>query len=152
MSELATALIHPAAPPPVAWWPPAPGWWALMLLALLLGLSLPWLLYRLKLRGQRRKAARQALQSISTELTDQQWLSEVNNLLKRLLKKRGELAATRLYGQAWLDYLCQHYPRPQRQALEPLAADLYRKSPQLPPQQRQALERELQRWLRHNHA
>ena len=144
-------LIPPSAPPPIPWWPPAPGWWVLMALTLLLALSLPWLWVHWQRRSARRLRAQDALRGISGSLPDQQWLTEINTLLKRLLKQRGDLAATRLYGQAWLDYLCQHYPRPQRQSLEPLAGDLYRQSPHLSAQQRLALQRELRRWLRHNH-
>ena len=61
------------------------------------------------------------------------------------------LEQTRLFGQQWLEYLCGTYPRAQRHVLRPLAADLYRQTPELTPEQRRALLRELRRWLRHNH-
>jgi len=150
-SALQAALIHPVAPPPVPWWPPAPGWWLLFALILIsLGL-MPWLRSTLRRRTQRGQQAQRVLEQIPYQLNDQQWLSAINLQLKRLCKSKGHEAATRLYGSAWLDYLCQHYPRPQRGPLEPLASDLYRPAPDLSSQQRQALLRELRRWLRHNH-
>lgn len=149
--QLLATLMHPAAPPPIPWWPPAPGWWGLMAVLGLVAMLVPWLLMRWRRRSAIKLRAQQALRDIPASLTDQQWLTEVNSLLKRLLKQRGDLAATRLFGQAWLDYLCAHYPRPQRQSLEPLAAGLYRQTPNLTDQQRRDLQRELRRWLRHNH-
>lgn len=152
MSEvLLNSLIHPSAPAPIHWWPPAPGWWLVLGALCLLGLTAPLLMVRWRRRSAIKLRAQQALRDIPASLTDQQWLTEVNTLLKRLLKQRGDLAATRLFGQAWLDYLCAHYPRPQRSSLEPLAADLYRQTVQLSALQRRNLQRELRRWLRHNH-
>lgn len=152
MSEaLFQSLIHPAAPAPVPWWPPAPGWWVLLVLALTLALALPWLVLHWKRLGAQRRRTSRALGNIPAELPDQQWLSEINSLLKRLLIRRGEVAPTRLFGEQWLEYLCTGYPRPQRSHLEPLAADLYRQAPNLTREQRRALLRELRRWLRHKH-
>lgn len=149
--ELYAQLVHPAAPPPIPWWPPAPGWWLILAILLLLALLTPWLIMRWRRRSAVKLRAQQALRDIPATLTDQQWLAEVNTLLKRLLKQRGDAAATRLFGQQWLDYLCANYPRPQRRSLEPLAAELYRQTPELTQQQRRDLQRELRRWLRHNH-
>lgn len=145
------SLIHPTAPEPIPWWPPAPGWWILFALALAIAFGLPWLALRWKKHNTRRRWTSQALKDIPTDLPDQQWLSEINILLKRLLIRRGEVAPSRLFGEQWLDYLCQGYPRPQRRHLQPLAADLYRQAPNLSRDQRRALLRELRRWLSHNH-
>lgn len=149
---LAQQLVHPLPPPPVSWWPPAPGWWIVAALALLLTLCVPRLVRRLRSRSERRQYARHALAEVSPELDDQAWLAGLNTLIKRTLKKRGLDAPTRLYGDAWLDYLCQSYPRAQRAILEPLAADLYRPTLHLTIAQRRALLTELRRWMRHNHA
>lgn len=145
------SLIHPSAPEPVSAWPPAPGWWLLLALALAFGLSLPWFALRWRQLAARRRDTRQALKDIPSDLPDQQWLSEINSLLKRLLIRRGDVAPTRLFGEQWLQYLCDSYPRPQRSYLAPLAGDLYRQTPNLSREQRRALIRELRRWLRHNH-
>ncbi|GGD09703.1 DUF4381 domain-containing protein [Halopseudomonas salina] len=145
------SLIHPVAPPPVPWWPPAPGWWILLVLALVTAFALPWLILRWKRLVAHRRKTNQALKDIPADLPDQQWLSEINSLLKRLLIRRGEVTPTRLFGKQWLDYLCSSYPRPQRSYLAPLAADLYRQAPNLTREQRRALVRELRRWMRHNH-
>ena len=145
------SLIHPMAPEPRSWWPPAPGWWALLTLLVTISFLLPWAVIRWKKFNIKRRGTNQALKDISADLSDQQWLSEINSLLKRLLLRRGEVAPTRLFGEQWLNYLCQGYPRPQRSHLAPLAADLYRQAPNLSDDQRRALLRELRRWLSHNH-
>lgn len=149
--QLQSQLLHPVAPPPVSWWPPAPGWWLLAGLLVLLLLLLPWLIHSLRgQRSRRRRQARQALAGIPAQLTDSQWLAAVNVRIKQLLRQQGNEAATRLYGTAWLDFLCTSYPSPQRSALQPLAEDLYRPGLQLSPEQRQQLLRELRRWMRHH--
>jgi hypothetical protein len=112
---------------------------------------LPWAVMRWKKFNIKRRGTNQALKDIPADLSDQQWLSEINSLLKRLLLRRAEVAPTRLFGEQWLNYLCQGYPRPQRSYLAPLAADLYRQAPNLSDDQRRALLRELRRWLSHNH-
>ncbi len=149
--QLQTQLLHPVAPPPVSWWPPAPGWWALTGFLLLLLLLLPWLRHSLRRhKSRRRRQARQVLAEIPDHLPDAQWLAAVNVRIKQLLRQRGDEAATRLYGDVWLDYLCSRHPNSQRNALQPLAEDLYRPDLTLSPEQRQMLLRELRRWMRHN--
>jgi len=88
--------------------------------------------------------------SIPPGLSDSHWLAEVNIRIKQLLKQRGEDAATRLYGEAWLDYLCSRYPNARRSVLQPLAADLYRPQVQLGDEARDALLHELRQWMRHD--
>jgi hypothetical protein len=149
--SLYQSLIHPMAPEPIPWWPPAPGWWGLLAVALIVSFLLPWAALRWEKHRKQKRGTHQALKDIPADLPDQQWLSEINSLLKRLLLRRGEVTPTRLFGEQWLNYLCQGYPRPQRACLEPLAADLYRQAPNLSRDQRRALLRELRRWLSHNH-
>jgi len=148
---LQAQLTHPAAPPPIPWWPPAPGWWLLAIALLLLALILPWAVRQVRRRQRRqRRPGWRVLADVPANLPDALWLAAINTRLKQLLKQRGEIAATRLFGEAWLDYLCQRYPQAQRQALQPLAADLYRPQVELSPAQRQALVSELRRWMRHH--
>lgn len=144
-------LMPPVAPPPIPWWPPAFGWWLLLGLALVLALLLPLLGRRIRLRRKRRQRAQTLLAGIPDTLPDREWLTALNILLKRVAKHQGALPATRLHGEAWLDYLCESYPKPQRSALVPLATGLYQQAPELTPDQRAQLRRELRRWLRHNH-
>lgn len=149
MEALQQQLIAPAAPPPIGWWPPAPGWWALAAVLLLLSLLVPWLLRRRRRRN--RRAARHSARTfpqIPAGLSDSQWLAEINIHLKQALRQRGEEHATRLYGEAWLDYLCRR-PGSNRAALQPLAADLYKPRASLTAEQRDALVRELRLWVRH---
>jgi len=144
-------LMPPIMPAPIPWWPPAPGWWLLMGLGLLLGLTLPLLARWLRLRRLRRQRAQLLLENIPDGLTDRDWLTALNTLLKRVAKHQGASSATRLHGEAWLDYLCTSYPKPQREALAPLASGLYQRAPDLTLDQRARLRRELRRWLHHNH-
>lgn len=148
---LQAQLTHPAMPPPIPWWPPAPGWWLLVIGVLLIALLLPWLL-RYARRRQRRQQRRswRVMADVPTDLPDALWLAAINTRIKQLLKQRGDVAATRLFGEAWLDYLCSRYPGTERQALQPLAADLYRPQVELSQAQRQALLAELRRWVRHH--
>ncbi len=152
MDSLHQQLILPSPPPPVSWWPPAPGWWILLGGLLVLGLLLPLLLRQLQLRRKRRlQSGMQLFAELPAELPDSLWLAEINTRLKQLLKQRGDDAATRLFGDAWIDYLCNRYPNARREALQPLAADLYRPDSQLSAAQRQALLKELHLWLGHDH-
>lgn len=149
MDVLHQQLIAPATPAPISWWPPAPGWWLLLATLILLGLLLPLLLRRTRRRKERRRRHRvRLLANLPAELSDSHWLAEINTRLKQSLKQRGDGSATLLYGEAWLDYLCSRYPDARRDALQPLAADLYRPELKLSDAQRQALLRELRRWMR----
>lgn len=150
-SPLQDALIQPAAPPPIAWWPPAPGWIALAVLLLLLLIALPLLWLALRRRQRRRLRAQRIIWEVPDNLPDQAWLAALNTQLKRQLKSRGELDATRLFGPAWVDYLCSGYPQPKPEILHPLGADLYQPGSDMSAAERLALQRELLRWVRHNH-
>ena len=152
MDNLHQQLIAPAPPPPISVWPPAPGWWLVLAGLLVLGLLLPLLLRQLHQRRKRRLHSGMPLfADLPAELSDSLWRAEVNTRLKQQLKQRGDSAATRLFGEAWLNYLCSRYPNARRDALQPLAADLYRPDAQLSTAQRQALLSELQLWLEHEH-
>ena len=152
MDNLHQQLIAPAPPPPISVWPPAPGWWLVLAGLLVLGLLLPLLLRQLRQRRKRRlHSGMPLLADLPAELSDSLWLAEVNTRLKQQLKQHGDSAATRLFGEAWLNYLCSRYPNARRDALQPLAADLYRPDAQLSTAQRQALLSELQLWLEHEH-
>lgn len=152
MEALHQQLIAPSAPPPIGWWPPAPGWWLVAGSILLLLVLLPWLKRQTRRRSRRRlQLGRNTFADIPAELPNNQWLAEVNIRLKQILKQRGDDAATRLFGEAWLDYLCSRNPEAPREVLRPLAADLYRPEVQLSSAERQALLRALRRWVRHEH-
>ena len=150
-SPLQDALLQPAAPPPITWWPPAPGWIALAVLLTLLLLAIPLLWLALRRRQRRLMRAQRIIWEVPDQLSDQAWLAALNTQLKRQLKSRGQDDATRLYGPAWVDYLCQHYPQPRTDILQPLGADLYQPSVAMSSTERLALQRELLRWIRYNH-
>lgn len=153
MDVLHQQLLPPSAPAPISWWPPAPGWWFLLASLILLGFLLPLLLRQVRRRRKRRlQHTLQLFADLPAELNDSHWLAEINTRIKQRFKQRGDSAATLLFGEAWLDYLCSRYPDARRDALQPLAADLYRPQPELGTEQRQALLNELRRWMRHDHA
>lgn len=151
MEALHQQLIPPGAPPPISWWPPAPGWWLIAGLLIAVLLLLPWLQRKARQRRQRRSHSMDIFTAIPRELPDNEWLAEINTRLKQLLKQRGDDAATRLHGEAWLDYLCAEHPTERRTALQPLATDLYRPGVRLSSEQRQALLRAVRHWMRHDH-
>ena len=152
MDVLHQQLILPSPPAPVSGWPPAPGWWIVLGSLLILGLLLPLMMRRLHRRRTYRLRQRlQVFAELPATLPDSLWLAEINIRLKQLLRQRGEDAATRLFGDAWLDYLCSRCPAARREALQPLAEDLYRPGSQLNAAQRQALLKELNLWLGHAH-
>ncbi|RGP56917.1 DUF4381 domain-containing protein [Pseudomonas abyssi] len=151
-SALQGSLLMPGAPPPISWWPPAPGWLLLAALLVTLVVLVPLLLLLNRKRQRHRLKAQRIIWEVSDNLPDQDWLAALNTQLKRHLKARGEVAATRLYGQAWIDYLCRHYPRPRSDLLAPLGHALYQAELELSPRQRRSLQRELLRWIRYNHA
>ncbi|SDS09084.1 protein of unknown function [Halopseudomonas litoralis] len=149
--SLYAQLTHPASPPAISWWPPAPGWWVLGCALLLVMLLLPWLLRYARRRKRRlNRRTRQMLADVPAALPDAQWLAAINISIKQRLKLRGDEAATRLFGEAWLDFLCSRSPKARRDILQPLAADLYRPDVELTQAQRQALLTELRRWMRHD--
>ena len=150
-SPLEGSLLLPALPPPISWWPPAPGWIALALLLLLLVILSPLAILLNRRRQRRRLKAQRILWEIADDLSDHDWLAALNTQLKRHLKSRGEVAATRLYGNAWVSYLCQHYPKPRADVLAPLGGTLYQADAHLSVADRHVLQRELLRWIRHNH-
>ncbi|MFA5677640.1 MAG: DUF4381 domain-containing protein [Pseudomonas sp.] len=152
MESLHQQLIAPTAPPAVHWWPPAPGWWIVAGLLVILALLLPWLQRLARQRRERRRHIRlDTFADIPVELPANQWLTEINIRLKQQLKQRGDEPATRLHGEAWLDYLCSQHPSAERAVLQPLAADLYRPDVSLSDAQRQALLKALRPRTRHDH-
>lgn len=152
MEGLQQHLIAPAAPSPISWWPPAPGWWIVAATLLIVLLLLPWLRRKARRRNRRRvRMNMHTFTSIASELPDNAWLAQINTLLKQVLIQRGEIAATRLHGEAWLDYLCTGDQGARREALQPLAADLYRPQVRLSRAEREALLNALRHWMRHDH-
>tara|TARA_R110000751_G_scaffold85574_2_gene170721 strand:+ start:1931 stop:2392 length:462 start_codon:yes stop_codon:yes gene_type:complete len=150
-SPLLDALIQPAPPPPIAWWPPAPGWIALAVLLMVLLIALPLLWLSLRRRHRRRLRAQRIIWEVPDHLPDQAWLAALNTQLKRQLKSRGEHDAIRLFGPAWVSYLCQGYPQSRPDILHPLGGGLYQPGSDMSSIERLALQRELLRWVRHNH-
>jgi hypothetical protein len=102
-NPLEGALITPAMPPAISWWPPAPGWIALAALLLLLLIAVPLMLGINRRRQRLRLKAPRILWEIPDYPADQDWLAALNTQLKRHLKSRGESAATRLFGDAWVN-------------------------------------------------
>ncbi len=102
--------------PPPSWWPPALGWW-LLLLGGLLAAALLWLAIRSLRRyppGSWHRDARNqllALRRLSSQLTPEQAVRELSELMRRIAVARaGREAAAGLNGEAWLEWLEQKDP------------------------------------------
>ncbi|TVP92981.1 MAG: DUF4381 domain-containing protein [Pseudomonadaceae bacterium] len=150
-SPLQQALIPPVQPEPVSFWPLAPGWWLLLLVVTLLIAVVVISLRLLRHRQKHQRLAARWLEAVDPDLPDGLWLSALNDVLKRVCKRQGQLDAMLYYGTDWLDYLCARYPHAQRELLQPLADGHYQPGMQLDLLQRQLLLQELHRWLRHTH-
>lgn len=108
--------IHELAMDSAPWWPPAIGWW--LLAAVLLGLAiLLWWGFR-NLRAYppgtwHRDARNQllALKKLSRQLSPEQTLRELSELLRRIAVTRlGREQAAGLNGESWLAWLQQQDP------------------------------------------
>ncbi len=97
-------------PDAIGLWPPAPGWWLLALLVLTL---LIWLGIKLYRQRQRNRYRRQALhelarlgQSDLKQQQPQQWLQQLNQLLRRAaLAAYPAAQVAPLSGAAWVEFL-----------------------------------------------
>lgn len=154
MSQPALALRDIHWPDPVSWWPPAPGWWLLGLLILLVLLSSAWAI-RVMLKPSVSREAKQHLQRITSEWLDtqhhEQYLQQLSRLLRQIgMTYLGRAEVAGLHGNDWWQRLNQL----SRQAeLQPpltslLAEQQYRRDLSLDPAQVEAINLQLQRWLK----
>ena len=110
-AQLPLRDIH--LPDPVSWWPPAIGWWCLIALIILLFIAgIRLFQHRNKIKYSPANMAKQTLQSIRNEYTqngDKQYLiREISSLIRRLcisLFPRQETAS--IVGDDWLIFLDQ---------------------------------------------
>lgn len=150
------------APPAISAWPPAPGWWflaALLLSVLLLFRLRPW---------QRRRPARATDVEASIDPQRQialnelaqlakpyggapanQWLQQLNALLKRLCRTRypNDNPHT-LSGRAWLAFLDSRCPAAGLTRWMVLVDGVYRADCRLDDKAIQNLEQSVQIWIR----
>ena len=149
------------APAPVHWWPPAPGWW--FLAAALLGCVLLW---RLRPWVRQRKESAEAeaplepqRQIALTELAQltkpyggqpaNQWLQQLNALLKRLCRIRyPESNSHTLSGRAWLAFLDNRCPAAGLTRWMVLVEGVYRADCRLDDKAIQGLEQSIEIWIR----
>lgn len=151
------------APPPISAWPPAPGWWFLAALILTFVLLLrlkPW-------RRLRRESARQPTEAVIDpqrqaaldELTQlskpyggqpaNQWLQQLNALLKRLCRTRYPTDNPHtLSGRAWLAFLDSRCPAAGLTRWMVLVEGVYRAECRLDDKAIQGLEQSVQIWIR----
>ncbi len=115
-ADFALPLRDVIAPVDPGWWPPAPGWWVLAVL----GVGVSWFLFRwLKPYlvclftyefAALKKSARRELHDLirQDELSDQQWVTQLSSLLKRVaLQRFPEQNVAKLSGQQWFDFLAE---------------------------------------------
>lgn len=152
-------LIQPA---PVSAWPPAPGWWflaAFALTILLLVRTRPW--QRLARKPQAASAApldpqRQIALDELAQLRKpyggqpaNQWLQELNALLKRLCRTRyPDNSPHTLTGRAWLAFLDSRCPSAGLTRWMVLVEGLYRAECRLDDKAIEGLEQSVKIWIR----
>lgn len=151
-------LISPA---PVSAWPPAPGWWflaALILSIFLLMRLRPWQrLHRPKVEPEaaidpQRQIALDELSRLDKPYGGQlanQWLQQLNALLKRLCRTRypNDHPHT-LSGRAWLAFLDSRCPAAGLTRWMVLVEGVYRAECRLDDKAIQGLEQSVQIWIR----
>lgn len=149
------------APEAISAWPPAPGWWflAALVLAIIVLLRLrPWQ------RRQReevpteaaidpqRQVALDELAQLSKPYGGQpanQWLQQLNALLKRLCRTRyPDHHPHTLSGRAWLAFLDNRCPAAGLTRWMVLVEGVYRAECRLDDQAIQGLEQAVQIWIR----
>ena len=96
-------------PDAVSWWPPAIGWWLILALLILLPIIF-WAMRKFMARRQLRKQSLAALTSIETSFgqhqNQQQLVSELSILLRRICISRFPRAdVASLNGEAWTTFL-----------------------------------------------
>jgi len=107
MNELTLRDIH--LPDASLWWPPAPGWWAALALLLLLALSIPWMIRRLRHKPVNRLCL-QELKTIRQRLdageSKNAVLRDTAALLRRtLIAYRGREGFAASTGATWVTQL-----------------------------------------------
>ena len=131
-TQLLASLRDIHLPAPVSWWPLAPGWW---LLAVLLLLMMVWTLRRLIKRWQLAQLSRQAqalldqaYQSCLDQAPTQQYLSQANKILKRVLISLGHTSThASLHGNQWAQLLEQSFAHQLNAAtIKNLSFDVYK--------------------------
>ena len=149
------------APAPVIWWPPAPGWWCLaagLLACVLLWRLKPWVRWRKDsvptespLEPQRQVALTELAQ-LTKPYGGQpanQWLQQLNALLKRLCRIRYPDAHSHtLSGRAWLAFLDNRCPAAGLTRWMVLVEGVYRADCRLDDKAIQGLEQSIEIWIR----
>ncbi|MBA1264227.1 DUF4381 domain-containing protein [Stutzerimonas sp. NM35] len=150
------------APPPIAWWPPAPGWWflAALALAILLAVRLrPWRYLQRNDSSEHeteiephRHIALAELARLSKPYDGQpanQWLQQLNALLKRLCRIRyPDDNSHTLSGRAWLAFLDNRCPAAGLTRWMVLVEGGYRAECRLDDKAIAGLEQAVQIWIR----
>ncbi len=150
------------APPPISGWPPAPGWWflaALMLSILLLLRLRPWQGWQRHQAAEteaiidpQRQIALDELAQLNKPYGGQpanQWLQQLNALLKRLCRTRyPDDHPHTLSGRAWLAFLDNRCPAAGLTRWMVLVEGVYRAECRLDDKAIQGLEQSVQIWIR----
>ncbi len=150
------------APAPISAWPPAPGWWflAALLLSLVLLVRLrPWQRWKREDTTEaepplepQRQIALDELAQLNKPYGGQpanQWLQQLNALLKRLCRTRYPDAHPHtLSGRAWLAFLDNRCPAAGLTRWMVLVEGVYRAECRLDDKAIQGLEQAVQIWIR----
>lgn len=149
-SDLLQQLYDIETAPDPHWWPPAIGWWLLGLILIWLLSYLIWHSYRFLRRWQRRRAILQQVQQVFAHSPETELLPELSRLLRRLaLTAAGREQVASLHGTAWLQYLDQTAATNQ---FSQGPGRVLMTAPYQPnwTATDQALQRLIERWVRHN--
>lgn len=150
------------APAPISAWPPAPGWWflAALILAIVLVLRLkPWQRKRREEMQPSEAAIDPQRQAALDELAQlhkpyggqpaNQWLQQLNGLLKRLCRNRyPDDNPHTLSGRTWLAFLDSRCPAAGLTRWMVLVEGVYRAECRLDDKAIQGLEQSIQIWIR----
>lgn len=133
---------------------PAIGWWLLVVLllsALLAGFYFTQLRYRR--RAYRRQACTQIKALVNAKLDAQQWLFEMNTVLKKTaLQAYPQSMCQGLHGEDWQVFLCERQAVKHRSVLSAfsLLSHAYQPRVDLDVQQREAIINAALSWVQHH--
>lgn len=97
-------------PPEPHWWPPAPGWWLLLISIIMVSLAIGWWWTRRKRRLAPYKQADQELKALQANLSPDNLLPALNQLLRRAAAKAHGAQVAAMGIAEWAQFLKDQAP------------------------------------------
>lgn len=152
------------APPDVSWWPLAPLWWIAIVLVCAIIIGLLTYLFRNKFARRqpklpvididvRRQAALNELSLLKKpyQIPAEQWLQQINALLKRLCINHYPTEHTKiLTGQPWLNFLDSKYPEAHIKQFPMLVEKAYQENYRMDNETIDNLYSSIRTWITHH--